>query len=259
LKNSTIIAFICFNEDKDFYRGIEELNSKSLPYIIYFNSHPKNPDKLKELDSKYILNDHNVGISIAMNRLFKYAIDNDYEHLLFFDQDTIFLGDDFNFISTASKLFEKNKKIAAINIQNQKDLMEVIFEEKMLIINSCTIFHMDRVKKIGFFNEDYFVEYADYEFCLRCLIKHYKVGILRASKSLDHFSNQGSKKLNLLFFKVNIRIYPHSRVEDLNNAFRLIFKKCFKNFKIKFLIKMLYVHFKWHIKHFISKIFYKII
>ena len=150
MKNSTIIAFICFREDKDFYRGIEELNSKSLPYIIYFNSHPKNPKKLKELDSKYILNDHNVGISIAMNRLFKYAIDNDYEHLLFFDQDTIFLGDDFNFISTASKLFEKNKKIEEINIQNQKDLIEVIFEEKMIIINSCTIFHMDRVKKIGF-------------------------------------------------------------------------------------------------------------
>jgi len=257
LNNSTLISFICFKEDDQFYKGIKYLSNNSLPYIIFFNSNPKHLEKLNQLNSKYILSNDNVGISKAMNTLMTYAITNKYKHILFFDQDTIFTKDNFNFIKKTEKIFAENKKIAAINVQNKVDDQQNSFIKKLLIINSCTMFHLSRTKKIGFFNENYFVEYADYEFCLRCSIKNYIVGVSKVSNFLDHYSNQGSKKFDLMFFKLDLRIYPQSRVDDLNNAFKLIIKECLENFKIKFFIKIFILSIKWHFKHILSRVILK--
>ncbi len=143
----------------------------------------------------YIQNKSNLGIGVAINIGVKRAIEDGYEYLLTMDQDSYFEKDAlkilFNFIErfpTAGILspYHKNKFFT-----NPPKNME--YEEILDVMTSGNLLNLSVVQKVGYFNEEYFIDYVDIEYCLR--LKENGFSIIRVNNSiLKHNEANISKK-----------------------------------------------------------------
>lgn len=149
-----------------------------------------------------IINNSNLGIAKTINLVVKKTIDLGYNYLLTMDQDSRFEEDALE--KLLSKIgdesigiyspFHKNKYFTNPPHQDMEEVSDVM--------TSGNILNLEAVKKVGFFREDYFIDYVDVEYCLRLRKNGYK--ILRVNNSfLIH--NEANLSRTKLFGKT---IYP---------------------------------------------------
>lgn len=217
---------------------IDNLYEKSNKIFLIDNS-PKNND-LNFLDKpkvNYIFNNKNLGIAAAQNIGIKKSIDS--EIIVFFDQDTYV---DKNFLDTLLGSYKTNKNSILVpkcidNITNMElpslRLNRFGFPKRIIsnsnqnnlskihiAISSGMIVPTKIFRKVGLFDENFFIDLVDTEFCLRC--RHHKIEIFLTSKiQINHRIGKNYYS----FF--NLKIFNHSpkRVYfQIRNSF-LIFKK----------------------------------
>jgi rhamnosyltransferase len=147
----------------------------------------------------YVWNKINLGLSAALNIGIKKCIESDdCTHIALFDQDSN--PDTMMFQNMYSFLKKSNEGIAAvgpriIDIKHPTTLNFSHFEIVDIAITSGTLFPRNIFEKVGLMDETLFIDYIDYEWCLRAKSKHYK--IVRVNDALL-YHNMGDSSINIL-------------------------------------------------------------
>jgi rhamnosyltransferase len=170
-----MILGIIVTYNPDFEKFL--LNVKSIicqvDYLLVFDNNSLNRDsfyKLNDFDRLGIFfSDSNIGLGSAYN----YAVKNyQFDYLVTFDQDTL-LSD--NCISRLLVYFN-DPKVGIVGPafshfnSSKSDVSQVT-----ALIQSCSIFKYELFENIGLFNEAYFIDSIDFEYCLRTKIGGYSI------------------------------------------------------------------------------------
>ncbi|MDK0799571.1 glycosyltransferase family 2 protein [Clostridium perfringens] len=186
MKEIRILAIIIsYNPDLNrLYKNIEALVKQvdeilivdnSSNNILEINNMKNNFDKVK-----IISHEENLGISISLNKGLEYARKNNYNWILTMDQDSICQA---NMINNYKKFIKLNKEINSYMILAPYILYENVLEYKYdclgeeidVVITSGSLVNVENAIKIGGFDEKLFIDYVDFEFCLRTIENNFKI------------------------------------------------------------------------------------
>jgi len=220
---------------QEFYEYYKQ-NVKEVDYTIIVDNSENSVVRKKikkistEIFTEVIQLDSNRGIAYAQNiGVHKAEELNEFTFVLFLDQDSLLQK---GMISIYSKYYEKLKnqyKIAALGVSNTQKLNSDYFEVNQ-IISSGTFTPLSVFQDIGYFNEDLFIDFVEYDWCWRAKAKGYEIFSIRECKLLTHMHGDG---------KVNILGIPMVKPSSI----RLYYQ--YRNLLI--LLKCSYVPLKWKI------------
>lgn len=221
---------------------IEELDKL---YMID-NSEKENYIKLESYmknkrNIEYIWLEENKGIAKALNLGKNKAINEDVNYFLTMDQDSSFKNNFSKMIEWIIKNENLIKEVAIISPTHSTKEKETQkkneVEEKEIIMTSGNVLNLELIKKIGDFNEDFFIDEVDHEFCYRIREKGYKILCLN-NIQLNH--KLGDLK-NYYFFSITNHNYIRRYYITRN---RLYMTKKFPKVKRKYLFNIFFDFFK---------------
>jgi rhamnosyltransferase len=213
-----IAGIVSYNPKVEKLKDKINLILEQCEELVIVDNGSKNADELRKSISlnnritvKY--NNENLGIAKALNQIFEYAIKKNYAWVLTLDQDTIIPNDLIRNFESISKQVSKigivcprvydecSKIFIQGNDKNQKRLSTCI--------TSGALTSAEAWKNIGGFDENFFIDEVDNDFCYRISKNGYS--ILLDPKTIIHH-NLGDAKLVTIFGKKTL-VYNH-------NAFR---------------------------------------
>ncbi len=171
-----------------------------------------------------IFNHRNLGLGAAQNAGIKAAIEDGYEWILFLDQDS-FLTPRFvrTMISYFQALEDDEKSLIFIlgpKIYDQggdffykylqrsgrflfkriecdkKSLKDIIF-----VISSGSLMPAKVFRELGFFREDFFIDYIDNEFCLRGVTRGFKIHVVCDALLIHRIGDRKLKRIGVVELK----------------------------------------------------------
>jgi rhamnosyltransferase len=183
----------------------------------------------------------NTGIAHAQNVGIKYALDNNYDYIVFFDQDSTINSD---FLSCQFSAFNEIKKteplLAAIgpafvdkkhgfhykivNIDRYGRRTKIDTQHMMqpfmasLIISSGSLVSAEALRAIGPMDERFFIDYVDTEWCLRAHDRGY---VIYVNPQVQMLHAIGDNSLKLLKWRVPVHS-AFRRYYRIRNAFFLL-------------------------------------
>jgi rhamnosyltransferase len=181
------------NRIKNIYEDVDNF------YLI--NNSENSYFKIKSKKINIINLDVNLGIAAAQNIAISLAYKNKNDYILFSDQDTIFpkrfIKKILNFYTYANKkyknlfavapnLYDRNKKILSGFVKRFFFFRIYLFQDKKKFLNiaeskiteamsSGMFVNAKILKKIGYLNEDYFLDWVDFDLCWRAIKKGYHI------------------------------------------------------------------------------------
>lgn len=179
---------------------------------------------------EYIWNKTNLGIAAALNIGAKKAVEEKYHYLLTMDQDSEASP---LLISNLLECFSEDPRIALVSplLQHRtgRSIKPETTKSCRQIISAWTsgnLIDLNVFQQTGGYNEDFFIDYVDHDFCLKLNKMGYKIYL--CSKAILKHDLGKIKEVNLIFRKVYptnhsaLRLYYRTR-----NRFYL--KKVYKN------------------------------
>jgi rhamnosyltransferase len=171
---------------------IVDNNSDNLSSIIDIVNNLQNHNKIK-----FIYNDFNKGLSNAQNQGVKYAIENMFESFCMFDQDSkIDSRYLISMINEYNDLTQKVGKIGSLGptIVDQTTgnaypavryngffLNRIQINNESIkcsyIIASGSLTDISIFQNVGWFNDNFFINYIDVEWCFRAISKGFEIYI----------------------------------------------------------------------------------
>ena len=135
--------------------------------FVIDNSGKSNSENIKNSNIKYYPLFENLGIAAALNYGFQKAKDQGIKYALSLDQDSNFkLGDMQNFERHALQLF-KNEPTAIVAASLEIDKYNRDPYLKKTNITSGSMTSIAAWDTVGRFNDEFFIDHVDHEFCLR--------------------------------------------------------------------------------------------
>lgn len=263
VENLTLL-FVTYNPDTDFYDRIKELSLLNYNIILFSNCKTS-------LKSNEILDNHyenisafgsgsNIGLSKAYNFVCQKLYSEGFDRVLIFDQDTIILPKFYSYYSFINDFCFDNFTILQLQSyanDNKSNAVPTIgVFETSFIINSGSLVNLKTLSDIGWFNEGFFVDLVDYEYCIRSKYSGFKVGIIKGDFDLDHSSLQADSFIaffNKIFY---YRLYSFRRIKSvLYLGFQLILK-CVRYVMVKEASYLLRFIFFFILKNFIGLLFF---
>lgn len=181
IRKSILAIIVTYNPDiTELEKNIISIKEQ-VSRLVVFDNNSINKEEIKRICSEksieIILSEINVGLGKAYNEVLeKYY--KEYCYFTTFDQDTKI---PFGVIDRLIDILEENPKIGCIgpNFSRNPEQIDVNGDiiYKKVIIQSCSVFRGELYEKVGAFNEEYFIDSVDFEYCLRILKEGYKVGM----------------------------------------------------------------------------------
>lgn len=167
-KKDIVAIVVLYNPDNQVYKTIAGYKGLVSRVILVDNSSKNNQGLFKDLSYvKYIPLLDNFGIAYALNK----GIKESYEkYILTMDQDSSISEELFTeYLKFLNQ--EKDSTIGAITCQynTDRDPQKPTpgWEKITLSMQSGTLFKRSTFQKIGYFNENLFLDVVDYEYFLR--------------------------------------------------------------------------------------------
>ncbi len=178
MKNSKIAGVVVlYNPPEDFENNIKTyIDDLDVLYVID-NSNNKN--KLFKNDKiVYIFNNENIGVAKALNIGAAKAIEKKYNWLLTMDQDTKFNKGVMKRMTNYIK--NNDTKDDGILVPWHNTKLDIVKSEDPIdyplqVMTSGNLVNLEIYKKIGEYNEDYFIDGIDIEYCLRIKKNNYRI------------------------------------------------------------------------------------
>jgi len=183
-------VIVTYHPDYDFKKRIKVLIEQVDRIIIIDNN--STDDEVQFLksvcsfDSVFLIeNSINKGIANALNQGMDYAFELGYKWTLLLDQDTIVLPIMIEELMKVYGNYDKKERIGIIG-SNYKDVnSEVILEDertdteiwckKDTVITAGSLINNIIFKQVGKFNDEFFIDAVDTEYCLRVEEKGFEV------------------------------------------------------------------------------------
>jgi len=166
---------------------------------IYDNSPKQNVVPIKSNKIIYIFNNENLGISVVLNQVAKIALNDDYKWMLTMDQDTKMNNECFDKFNKIIKEFDTSN-IGIISPWHDTRLNtnkpQNIIEYPQNVMTSGNLVNLSILKKIGYYDERFFIDGIDIEIGLRLNKLGYKI-LQFNDISIEH--NLGNIEYHKLF------------------------------------------------------------
>ncbi|CEG12614.1 Glycosyl transferase family 2 [groundwater metagenome] len=200
---------VLYNSDETVIECIKSYIDEIEVLYLIDNSETKNDELLIKIKSfkkiVYIDNKGNQGISMALNIGARLAIQEGYDWLLTMDQDSKFLSDKSIYkMIQAIPIYKKLAIICPFCVRSTIKFDNVINKSNFSIvpgaITSGNLLNLKVYQEIGVFNEDYFIDYVDTDFCIRAMFNGYII-VRCNSAILEH--HIGDTKKQIIGFTTN--------------------------------------------------------
>jgi len=235
------IIIIYKTDIKSLYKKIKNIYKEVDNFYIINNSKKKAIFKNKKFQITNL--DVNLGIASAQNLALLSSFKNKNDYVLFSDQDTIFpknfIKDILNFyiysnikygklFAVAPNLYDRNKKVLSGFVKRFFFFRNNLFNNnnKLNNINHCKIteamssgmfVNMKILRKIGFLNENYFLDWVDFDLCWRAINEGYNI-VGAPNIIASHFLGNNSVKI----FNKSFHIHkPFRAYYIVRNGFNL--------------------------------------
>ena len=208
-----LALIITFDPSPDFFQHIEFFfQNFSQILIIDNNSNFDTRHRLKKesIDKKIMLdvifNDKNLGVAVALNQGFQWAIENGFDYIFTFDQDSYPATGMVSAMLNALVSYKGVSKLALVastakdtSVGKQARFLRAKnkffyewrscemgeLENLTFAITAGTLYNLSVYQKLGPFRDDFFIDYVDIEYCLRTNQKGYKI-IATCNAFLEH-------------------------------------------------------------------------
>lgn len=214
---------VLFNNIQGYFKEVEKL-------IIWDNT----PSSEKLIDFSYWEKYNNVilmgtgkneGIGYALNKAVGYLKNNGYTHVMLMDQDSIWK--DFNIYKN---IFcnDKTKDVALYAPTIADANSNFVFscnKSDLYAITSGSVLCLEHFSKIGGFNESFFIDEVDNDFCIRARKLNYHIQVFPNVFLYQNFGDGGSYSEFRLYHQSRNRIWMtrmHFRFLPLNYHLRTI-------------------------------------
>lgn len=178
--------------------------------IVNNSNYDINLDSYNIGNVNIINNNSNLGISKALNIGIDYAKEHNYDYVLLLDQDSTLTD---NFIENMLDGFKQEDvcmicpNVVYIDGKNNKINENMKFEKIELGITSGSLLNMNVLNKIKFdnniiFNEDFFIDYVDFDFSLTIRNKGYLILRCNESKLYHRLGNVKTYRF------ANLEVHP---------------------------------------------------
>lgn len=178
--------------------------------IVNNSNYDINLDSYNIGNVNIINNNSNLGISKALNIGIDYAKEHNYDYVLLLDQDSTLTD---NFIENMLDGFKQEDvcmicpNVVYIDGKNNKINENMKFEKIELGITSGSLLNMNILNQIKFdndiiFNEDFFIDYVDFDFSLTIRNKGYLILRCNESKLYHKLGNVKTYRF------VNLEVHP---------------------------------------------------
>ncbi len=176
---------VLYNPDKEVLENIKSY-LKGLDKLYLIDNSEKENEELRnkfiEFSSKieYIKMNGNEGIAKALNIAKNKAIEENFEWLLTMDQDSRFEKNAFfEMLDLVKKYFKENIAIfSPFHKIVNSTLTDKEIEEKDIVMTSGNLLSLKLAKKIGDFEEKFFIDEVDHDYCYRIKKQNYKIVVL---------------------------------------------------------------------------------
>lgn len=235
------------NNLEDLKKVIKSYNSIFRIIYIYDNSENESENlkkktyvnNLKQNIFYYSFNKNN-GLSKAYNFLCKISIKNNIDYICLLDQDTVFSKDD---IQSSIELISAKKYLSYNNVgiyvprvfynhkntsqKEKKQAQNFIFQPVNWAISSGSFINLSIYKKTTGFDENYFIDKVDYDYCIEIKKLGYEIVQMNQIKIYQELGEK-IKLLGILKFSEH---NPLRHYYIFRN--RLYFHKKNKNFRYR--------------------------
>lgn len=255
-KNKIAGVVIAYNPGSSIVNNIQSyLNQIGFLYIID-NSLKSNDQIFSCFNStskiSYLPQNKNIGVSAALNKAAVLSVQKGFKYLLTMDQDSritegmiekmLLIDQDLEKIGIITPFF--------VNKYETQTIPKQPYSRILMEKTSGNLLNLEIYKKVGPFNEDFFIDYVDIEYCLRLNISGYEM-IQANSAFLIH--NEGALSERKFFFR-KVYVWNHNPLRwfyKIRNLFYLrdLYIQNFPDFFKK--------EYKFYIKHFIKILLYE--
>lgn len=215
---------VLYNPDEKVMDNIKSyINDLDKLYVVD-NSDKKNLSlNFDDKKIEYISNGGNKGIAYALNVGAMRAYSEKFDWLLTMDQDSKFVDGHFKKMISYVKEYKSNNLISeSLNFEfdkvgvisalqrtkvNEADELQGL-NFPLVVMTSGNLINLNIYNEIGGFNEDYFIDCVDFDYCLKVKKNFYEV-IQLYSVELEH--NLGDiKEIN--FFGKHLHVTNHNYI-----------------------------------------------
>ena len=198
--NDITIAIVTFKSEKVIFQCLNSIK-KIKKIIIFDNSNDKvlkNKVTKKYPNINYILSKKNLGYAKANNKILRLSKSS---HVLILNPDTILEKNCIKNLIAKSILLKNKFSILAPSSKHKnygffKNLKEKRFKIKELIDvdyvkGFAMLINLSKIKKIGFFDKNFFLYLEEIDLCKRLKDKSEKIFIAKNAK-IKHFNAKSS-------------------------------------------------------------------
>ncbi|MBE0572451.1 MAG: glycosyltransferase family 2 protein [Ignavibacteriaceae bacterium] len=200
---------VLFNPNKDIISNIESYVNQVSELFIVDNSEMESAIVKEYVASNkrinYFFNGENLGVAAALNIAARKAIEKKYSYLLTMDQDSTAPDQLVEVMLRTAIEYDKAGIVSPLHSNifktHQKHINEGISKVDA-VMTSGNLLSLDAYNSAGVFNEDFFIDYVDVEYCLRLKSKGFNIYKVN-SIVLEH------KEANISESKIlNRKVYP---------------------------------------------------
>lgn len=217
---------ITFNPPPDFFQNLKTLLEQF--DVVFLIDNDSNRETRLRLEQEALqnsprlqvsFNDKNKGIAAALNQGFRWAMEQGYDHIIAFDQDSLPASNMTSELLAIYRTHPARERIAILAPQIQDAVtgeritylkkrgafsMQRVscqnntIDDVSIVITSGSLNNLKAYKKIGPFRDDFFIDYVDTEYCLRAARHGYKIAV--ACKAVLHhrLGDQQQKQIGSL-------------------------------------------------------------
>lgn len=192
IQNNICALFIAYHPDESIFHKITE-TLKQVDRVVIVDNGSNDLERKALVDASLysdrvhlILNQENLGQAKALNMGIEYIQRNNYNWILTLDQDSLVSSDMIDKMSEVYQKCSHRDTVASIcpvlasyngvsaPVENETHLrsfsgekVDGSYSKIKIVITSGNLLNVDVFDVVGLFEEDFFIDYVDQEFCLR--------------------------------------------------------------------------------------------
>lgn len=204
--NKVAAGVVLYHPDPDVILNISTYYKSVDRLIVIDNSEKDNISVKNEIQKNfpeviYRSLNRNAGIAAALNIACDIAVQNNCDWILTMDQDSSFAQREvtqmIDNIPAAQALFKNIGIISPFHVLHEEHAVKATehYTEKKIVMTSGNLLNLDAYTVTGPFEEKLFMDFVDYEYCLRLRKYKYKIiqnNLVYLKHSLGNF---GIKKI----------------------------------------------------------------
>lgn len=202
MNSKLFAAIVSFRPDESLIELIDILGRHSIYVLVIANEDNGVSRQIlsslpAEFNGEVICNPQNMGIAYALNQALHYGIENKFDRMITFDQDSLPLECYFEEIEFHEEFCEAHRNVAVVSptlvtfdgaeirTDSHYGVSDAQYFFVTTTVTSGSMFDLQPLAEVGGFAADFFIDYVDHEVCLK--LRKYGYMAVRSTRArIEH-------------------------------------------------------------------------